>query len=91
MDDTAKFAIAFCGILAFVLVGILGLVVYSSAQQKLEEYRVREYMKLYHLDEGIAYDYCVKNIYTKVQCAGWSLYPAISHSHDGDDVVLHDP
>ena len=82
-----QFALAFIFIVAFVAVCGVGLIVFSTEMQKLDDYQVREYVKLHDLDESIAYDYCVKNIYTKVQCAGWSLYPAISHSHDGDDVV----
>ena len=81
MDDTAKFAIAFCGILAFVLVGILGLIMYGSQMQYEHDREVMIYVDRAGLDVDIAYQYCTTNTLTKKQCAGWVMYPSTSYSN----------
>lgn len=81
MDDTAKFALAFCGILAFVLVGILGLIMYGSQMQYEHDREVMVYVDQAGLDVDIAYKYCTTNTHTKKQCAGWAAYPSISYSN----------
>ena len=81
MDDTAKFALAFCGILAFVLVGILGLIMYGAQVQYEHDREVMRYVDQSGLDVDIAYQYCTTNVLTKNQCAKWTEYPSISYTN----------